>query len=615
MVIPKSIAIKKVDGTLSAFLSPKSDGLKGAYVDCRLNGESTFEFMLPATSEKIAEFTTECQIHVNDKVYNLLKEDAIDTVRDEKNTLWAKFMAIERWAELDTDFIEPSLSNDPTNPIPSDLAVIIVSGGSNLSGNQYVTGSAAHALYAALDGSAWSIGTVDVTGVHDIEAEKVSRLQLIKMIQETWGGYLIWDSVNKIVHLRDANIWQNYTGFQIRYCKNLKHITRTQSNKLITRMYCFGHDELDIASVNGGIKYLINTSYTSRDYVGIYKNQDIYDADELMAKGIEELSLICRPRYLYKVKAVDLRTLEDYSHENFELGDMADIIDSDVAPDNPRTRIIRHKYNVFQPWECEIDIGDPEERLIESLKASFNTTSFINGIFNGNGQMSGQNIEELSISANQIQDLAITSDKIENLAITNSHIANLTITGGKIANATITNAKINDLSADKITAGTITATIGITSPSINGGQITGALIRTAETGKRMEITGSSITSYDENDSKHGFAIESLWNEIKLYSNGSEVINLYASQALAYMKFLGHDVLRHNNSGTTSPYGDWSCGNAYFTGLQDYTGYYATRAWSNLNFVKATQDIKIQYFSDHIEVNLDGGVYKTIYFDV
>ena len=430
MTIAKRIEVKTASGIRAAFLSPKSDGLKSVYLDSRSNGESTLEFMLPANSSKINHLTPECTIWAGDKVYNLLKDDAVDIVRDEKNARWAKFMAVERWNELDTQYPEPYISNDPTTPVPADLAVIIVAGGSNLSGGLYTVGSAGHALYAVLNGSGWTVGTVDVTGTHDLETEKVSRLVLVKEIQNIWGGYIVWNSVDKTVSLRNPNTWQNYTGFQIRYKKNLKNITRTQSNRLITKLYAFGKDDMDIASVNGGIKFVVNNSYTAKTYVGIYRNPDITNATELKNLAIDELALVCRPKYLYRGKIVDLRTLPEYSHEDFAVGDMADIIDPDVAPDSPRPRIIRHKYNLFQPWDCEFELGDPEERLVEKLKASFGTAGYIDNTLTSRGQLSGYKLEDGSVadvkvlnldaakittgflSANRIQAGSISADKI-----------------------------------------------------------------------------------------------------------------------------------------------------------------------------------------------------------
>lgn len=409
MEIPKYIEVK-VAGKTAAFLSPSSDGLKDVYIDSRLNGESTLEFSLPSDNEKNNELIPECEIYAGSKVFNLLKEDCVDEIMDESGKTWTKYMAVERFNELDNEYPEPYITNDPNTPIPADLAVIIVGGGSDLSGGLYTPGSAAHALYAVLQGSGWSIGVCDVTGIHDLEAEKVSKLQLIKQIQDTWNGYLVWDSVNRIVHLRDGDQWQNYTGFQVRYAKNLKHITRTQSSKLVTKLYCFGKDDLDIASVNDGLKYVTDFSYTSNVYTGIYSNPDIEDPEELKQKGIAELQLNCKPKYNYQVKMVDLRTLPEYSHENFALGDMVDVINPKMNIES-KVRLMRHKYNVFQPWNCELELGDVNERFIEKLKTSFNTTDFINKTFNSMGDMSGKSIVDGTVIGNAIADAALEASK------------------------------------------------------------------------------------------------------------------------------------------------------------------------------------------------------------
>lgn len=408
--IAKNIEIKNTNSKTVAFLSPKADGLKDVWADNRLNGESTLEFSLPSNCEKINEITPECQICVNGKVYSLLNNESIEEVMDEKGAIWTKFMAVERWYDLGTSYVEPYISNDPNNLIPSDLAVIIVGGGNDLSGGMYTVGTGAHALNAVLQGSDWSMGICDVTGLHDLEAEKVSRLELIKLIQGTWGGYLVWDSVNKVVHLRDEDMLQNYTGFQIRYAKNLKNITRTQSNRLVTKLYCFGKDDLDIASVNGGIKYLTDFSYTSMEYTNKYINADIEDAEELKQKGLAELALNCKPRYNYQAKAVDLRVLPEYSHEDFELGDMVDIINSKMEI-NERVRLIRYKYNIFQPWNCEFELGDPLERFVEKLKTSFNTSNLINNTFDSSGHLPGWKLVDGSVINNKIANSALDASK------------------------------------------------------------------------------------------------------------------------------------------------------------------------------------------------------------
>lgn len=619
MQIPQHFIIKNKDGKKTAFLSPKSSGVKDAYIDTRLNGESTFTFMLPANSEKLDKITPECTIWAGGKVYNILKDDAIDVVRDEQNKLWSRIMAEERWAELDTDYPESYINNDPGISTPADLAVIIVSGGNDLSGGLYTVGSAAHALYALLQGTGWSLGTVDVVGSRDLESEKLSILANIRKVQETWGGYLVWDSVNKTVSLRSESIWQPYTGYQVRYRKNLKNITRTQSNRLITKLYCFGKDNLDIASVNGGIKYVENNSYTPVAYTGTISYPDIEDANELKSKAEADLSLICKPKYLYRIKHLDLRTLPEYAHEEFALGDMVDL--RDPLMENTQARIIRHKYNLFRPWSCELEIGDPESRLVEKLRASFNTTGFIKSAFDSTGKISGRRLFDLSVTYEQLAAAAVTTDKIAGLAvdatkladlsveaakladssvtatkianaavgsaaianaaigtahigtgvIITAHIGDLQVVNAKIADLAVTDAKISSLSADKITAGTMSA------DRLFGGTITGVEINISTNATVGNTLYVGVTSYDRHvilGSGCGISTSQAGSgEYGLLLNSNYFVDVNSD----YFYAPSNSYIGSQSSSNLIATRGWA------------NGEFATHSWVNSNFASDTHD--------------------------
>lgn len=372
LTVPEYIEVRNAAGETAAFLSPEADGLKECWLDARLNEECTLTFLLPMTSPKWKELTPECRIIAGSREFIILRPDVIDIERDQQGKVWGKVTAIESWKLLDKQY--PTVSNDPQNPDPADLQVSIISGGPAAGG--YPQGSAGSALTYLLEGSGWTLDTCDVDGIHDLETEKKSLLANIEKVQEIWGGYLVWDSINKTVSLRDESKWQNYTGFQVRYAKNLKYITRTANYDIITRLYPFGENDLDIASVNNGIKYIENFSFTSNVYVGIYQNQDIADPQELKDKATEVLEKLSKPRYTYRVGLVDLRVLPEYQHEDFALGDMVDVIDEELDI-NIRARIVRYKYNIFQPWKCELEIGEPEERLAAKLADSFDVAKFV----------------------------------------------------------------------------------------------------------------------------------------------------------------------------------------------------------------------------------------------
>jgi hypothetical protein len=370
-IVTEYIEIRTAAGQLAAVLSPEADGLKDCVIDCRLNRECTLTFLLPLGNPKWAEIAPECRIVAGGREFVLLHPDAVDVERDENGRTWGKGTAHESWVLLGKQY--PTVTNVP-GETPSDLTVTILSGGQGAGG--YPAGSAGCALYLLLQGSGWTLDACDVSGTHDLETEKESLLANINKVQELWGGYLVWDSINKKVSLRSESTWQNYTGFQVRYAKNLKNIVRTGNYDLVTRLYPFGENDLDISSVNDGKKYVENFSYTPNVYVGVYVNQDIGDPAELKAKAEEILAKLCRPRYTYRISLIDLRVLPEYAHEDFRVGDLVDVIDEDLGV-NVRGRIVRHAYHVFQPWKCELEIGEPEERLAARLAESFDVARFV----------------------------------------------------------------------------------------------------------------------------------------------------------------------------------------------------------------------------------------------
>lgn len=305
--------------------------------------------------------TDQYRIYADDKEFVILNPDAVDKQRDGQR-LTGKIKAHESWVLLGKRY--QTISNDPQNPSPPWGAVIIVSGGAAHGG--FEAGSAGSALSYLLNGTGWTVGTVDVTGTYDLETEKESVLYNINQVQGKWGGILIWDSVNKTVSLRDEETYQPYTGYQIRYAKNLKGISRVDDYDIVTRLYPFGENDLNIANVNGGLLYLDNQSYSTEVLEGVWYNQDLADQTQLKTQAEKQLAVMCKPRHNYKTEVLDLRSLPGYGHETFKRSDMADLFDEEFGA-NARVRIIRYRHNVFQPWLCDMELGDPLEKIAASV--------------------------------------------------------------------------------------------------------------------------------------------------------------------------------------------------------------------------------------------------------
>lgn len=265
-------------------------------------------------------------------------------------------------------------------------------------------GSAGYALWAALKNTDWSIGICDVIaknfdasidyGVFNIESDQKDVLYIIQYIQELYGGILVFDSVNKLVHLRAENYddytayeddgFNTWTGYEFREGKNmLEQPTITYDNDIITRAYLLGYSGLNVKKVNGGKTYIEDFSYTDRVYSGYLEQELIYDTNDeggmnqLLYWGKKELRKRCKPRRNFSFSVTDLRSVNGYEHEVFDINNIVRCYykDShDGTESYEDKRVILWEYNVFAPWECKVELGDKVANMRELFELIYRST-------------------------------------------------------------------------------------------------------------------------------------------------------------------------------------------------------------------------------------------------
>jgi len=136
-------------------------------------------------------------------------------------------------------------------------------------------------------------------------------------------------------------------------------------------------------------------------------------------------------------------------------------------------------------------------QVIDNLDAGVITSGYISSARIAANTITAAQIAADTISSREVAADAILARNIKALQVTATHIAASTITGDKIAANTITagNIKAGSITANEIAAGTITAT-QINLDSLNGKTITGATIKTAANGQRLEILNTLINIYN-----------------------------------------------------------------------------------------------------------------------
>jgi hypothetical protein len=153
----------------------------------------------------------------------------------------------------------------------------------------------------------------------------------------------------------------------------------------------------------------------------------------------------------------------------------------------------------------------------------------------------------------------IGTANIQNAAITNALISNLAVGTAQIQDLAVTNAKISSLDVTKLTAGTISATISISSPTITGGTIIGSNISVQSVNSGMTTTVAINPSDPINPLKIsntlGYAVSISGPNIS-FVDGSGGLSLTAgaitfSTGTQYFSLIPCSLQIYNSSGQAS----------------------------------------------------------------
>ena len=240
-------------------------------------------------------------------------------------------------------------------------------------------GTSGYVLDGLLYGTEWQTGTCDVQGVFDFETDMENIYDNILKVQEIWGGILVFDSLNKIIHHRDETRFLPYSGFEVKYTKNLQSSKYIGDNKIITALCPLGEGSLNIKSVNNNSVWLTNFSYTDTVLRSIENNDDIYEPAQLKRWGQRKLQELCKPRRELTMTTALLNSVKGYELEEVHLNDIVDVIDYEFVEDRTtQLRVIEYKHYIWSGADADLVIGDITLDSTDIFKKNVKATNLIN---------------------------------------------------------------------------------------------------------------------------------------------------------------------------------------------------------------------------------------------
>jgi hypothetical protein len=339
---------------LTALLSPEADGLNNVVVTETLNGPVTLSFVLPAKNEKWQYMREGYKVKAAGHYFLV---SSTEEIKDQDGKLVSNVQLEEMWVEWGDMYLR-YLEVNAYDQTATQLLTALVDGSYGATG------------LCPLD-RGWTVGTVEPTGLRDLEAANLNCLALLSKVAELYKADLVFNSTAKTVNLYNA--YGSTKNMFLRVDKNLLSLTRkTDYTQLCTRLIPLGKMEAwgytDITSVNGGLMYLQDTSYTGRIIERIWDAPDIDDSQVLKDEAQKRLDEWKSPAVNYSVDFLDLREVSGYEGDAFSLGDTLTpgIYDDDLGI-SASVRVVKRSWNVYEPEQGSIELSTIRKYLEDAV--------------------------------------------------------------------------------------------------------------------------------------------------------------------------------------------------------------------------------------------------------
>lgn len=492
----KSIyVLNKNEQLLAIFNKDDDDTLINPRIEKRQNSEAIFTFTIDSKNPKWEEISNPENLYlVEGKIFSTNFDGSFTEKVSENDDITIEVTAYERQQLLSRKYVRAWNSETNLKIIDTFMVVILSNGNLDLKNDGtvitpvYPKGSSGYVLEALLYGTGWSVGVCDVFESeygkivkdeegnpvylkYDFETDQLNIYDNILKVQELWGGILVFDSLNKIVHHRSELTYLPYDGYEVKYEKNMESLEKKYNNKIITKLCPLGEGGLNIASVNNNSIWLENYSYTDTVLEQIENNPDITDPKQLKKWGERKLEELSKPSIELDVNVALLYQVEGYELEDVDLNDIVKVIGYEkvfptlLAGENTiigddtiiggvtaeSLRVVEISYSVWDKTDATIKLSNITLETNDVFKKTITATNSINS-----GTLDASKVTSLYDGGKSIVATIITIDKekLDETDFTGPNII-LAINDGD-SSATINadrinlNGKLIDLTSDDI---------------------------------------------------------------------------------------------------------------------------------------------------------------------
>lgn len=220
--------------------------------------------------------------------------------------------------------------------------------------------------------SSWSMNsTISNHMTRSMEMAGPTPLEAALQLQKTFGCALRFDTDQKTVTIlnpSEVQVSNSYAFESVNLRRSPEY--KGRSTELYTRLYPVGKDGLGIASVNNGVPYLDNTSYTGSGVVicSLWKDARYTDPASLKRDAQARLEAAARPVRSWKLDVIDLNRIDSQQWPGLGLGIWTKILLQDRARGtNETVQIVSDVIYPNYPERNQITVSTQSEVLQDAV--------------------------------------------------------------------------------------------------------------------------------------------------------------------------------------------------------------------------------------------------------
>ena len=232
--------------------------------------------------------------------------------------------------------------------------------------------------------SAWTmIDSGGKTERRAIQMQGPTPLELAMQMQESFVCAVRFSTKNKTATI----IWPDDIPLSNSYAVDTVNLRsapefKGKSSNLYTRLYPVGRDGLRIGSVNGGLDYVQNLSYTDQIICAYWQDSRYEDAAELRDDAQKRVDEASQPERSWKLSVVDLYRLNPKKWKDMSLSmfTVLRLIDSNKGF-SANVQVREDKVYPYYPEKNEITVSTVARSVQKTLRSVYNDINNPNSAF------------------------------------------------------------------------------------------------------------------------------------------------------------------------------------------------------------------------------------------